>query len=614
MKKIFQRRLKKGAARMKGMFEEDALALWQERLRLGREAYWDQLCLMDEREALNKGSRSIDRGGDSPGGVKKASAVRNVVAEIVESQVDNHVPSPKVTAQCEENRELAQTVEDMLRKELARLPFADMNDLDERTTLIQGGDIFLVEWDNGTRTHSTVGDLSVTLLHPKQVIPQPGVSELRDMDYVIVQLSRTKAAIRERYGVDVGNEREESPSTRGGAVPMDELVTQNMAFYRGEMGAIGLFSWVNDVVLADDGAYQKRKIPVCEKCGTGMTDGVCTACGCTKAVWHAAGTEILARDVTLRDGRTIAAGTVLPLYDPGEFPLVIRKNVSSYAAFLGDSDVDKIRDQQNEIKKVYTRIGEKIGKGGSIVTLPKGLVMRRTDEELKVVELSSPADKALIDVISIQADIGRDLQYIARNYEDARNVAGITDSYLGRQDATANSGKAKEIAVAQTAGRLESKRTMKKSAYARLFSLMFRFLLAYCDEPRCVGHVTTDGRMEYRPFSRYDFLRQDAAGQWYYDDDFLFEVDAAAALTGNRQAMWEENRNLLQMGAFGAPSTLPALILFWTKMEQLSYPGAAGVLSYLTRQAERDARAEDGAPPSAVSLEEVRKELSKIGV
>lgn len=37
----------------------------------------------------------------------------------------------------------------------------------------------------------------------------------------------------------------------------------------------------------------------------------------------------------------------------------------------------------------------------------------------------------------------------------------------------------------------------------------------------------------------------------------------------------------LQTGAFGDPSSLQTLILFWSKMEMLHYPGAGETKSYL---------------------------------
>ena len=79
---------------------------------------------------------------------------------------------------------------------------------------------------------------------------------------------RTKEAIKRRYGVDVTDESESAPDTRGaGMDPARDMVTQNIAYYRNKQGGIGRFSWVNDVVLEDYADYQARRLHRCKKCG-----------------------------------------------------------------------------------------------------------------------------------------------------------------------------------------------------------------------------------------------------------------------------------------------------------------------------------------------------------
>lgn len=177
--------------------------------------------------------------------------------------------------------------------------------------------------------------------------------------------------------------------------------------------------------------------------------------------------------------------------------------------------------------------------------------------------------------------------YLSQVYEEARQAIGITDSYQGRKDTTATSGTAKEFSAAQAAGRLESKRVLKDAAYAQLFEAMFKFKLAYADEPRPVVSYDNHGRAEYRQFNRYDFLDRDEAGNWVWNDRFLFSCDTSAPLASNREAMWQETRMNLQTGAFGDPANLQTLILFWTKMEMLHYPGAGETKSYLEEELQR---------------------------
>ena len=44
----------------------------------------------------------------------------------------------------------------------------------------------------------------------------------------------------------------------------------------------------------------------------------------------------------------------------------------------------------------------------------------------------------------------------------------------------------------------------------------------------------------------------------------------------------------LQTGAFGDPAATDTLILFWSKMEELHYPGAAQTKKYLEDRLERE--------------------------
>lgn len=571
--------------------DEAILQKWQERLQKARRQYAAELGRMDEREALYRGTHQIDRprGSKAEGKPQDANIARNVVAEIIEAEVSSDIPTPKVTARNREDEGLAKTIEDYLRNELDRLPFERLNDQDERTTPTHGGDLFLVEWDNEARTHTTRGALSVTLLHPKQFIPQPGVYSIPEMDYFFIQLAQTKDYIKAKYGKDVSAENEEEPDARGFEEPaVDDLVTENIGYFKNREGGIGRVAWCNDILLEYMDDYQARRVKRCAKCGEVMQGDTCAYCESTK------GEESVERAFPRTDGNGIPlAKTVvdvsvdeygvphetvreedemIPYYKPDVYPVVLRRNVSVFGQLLGSSDVDMIRDQQMLLNKLDSSIEQKLLGGGSYVTLPKGLQIKRTDEQLKVVELKDPAQKSMIDVLTVQPDISKDMAYEEATYQAMRNLIGITDSFQGRRDTTATSGTAKEFAAAQTAGRLESRKVMKNAAYADLFEVMFKFLLAYSDEPRPIVRQQSDGSTAYGTFDKMDFLAFDDAGEPYWNDEFLFSVDQTAPLAGNREALWQEARMNLEKGAFGNPAEYQTLLLFWTIMENLHYP------------------------------------------
>ena len=594
-----------GAAKVK-----EKLTMWQERLARNEAAYSKETAKMNDREALYLGERNLRQMVD--GDLKKKTPhVRNIAAELIESQVNSNIPQPKVTARKQEDEGKAKLIEDMIRNELDRMPFEEINDLLERTVPIQGGAGLLVEWDNTERSHQTVGEISVTALHPKQIIPQAGVySGIEDMDYIILKIPQTKEFIRRRYGVTVESESENEPGIRSAEEEnAEDLVTQYIAYYRNDNGGIGLYSWVSDTELEDMEDYQSRRLKRCKSCGRAEAEdvvlsdrssldisysgeekpvkrekGACPYCGGNKWESKAEEYEELYTMKIQTDGTIIPAGTKIPFYKPDIYPVLLQKNVSIHGRFLGDSDIDKIKDQQNTTNRLSAKIIDKTMTGGSYMTLPAQADIRADGEDMKLIYLTNPSDKAMIDVFTMQADTARDVAYLNQVYEEARQIIGITDSFQGRKDATATSGKAKEFAAAQSAGRLESKRIMKNAMYAALFEAIFKFRLAYADEPRPVISEDIHGNKEYQDFDRYDFLKQDEAGEWYWNDQFLFSCDTSAPLANNREAMWQETRMNLQTGAFGDPASLTTLILFWSKMEQLHYPGAGETKRFLEEE------------------------------
>lgn len=288
------------------------------------------------------------------------------------------------------------------------------------------------------------------------------------------------------------------------------------------------------------------------------------------------------------NGRSVMRPTKIPFYRPDVFPVVLQKSVSVYGQLLGNSDVDVIEDQQNTTNRMEKKIIDRLVKAGTRITLPAKATLRTDPVDGERWFLDSPADKAMIDVYQFSGDLQYELTYLATVYEEARQILGITDSFQGRTDPTATSGKAKEFSAAQAAGRLESKRTMKQAAYAQLFELMFKFWLAYSDEPRPISYKDNEGNTVYEEISRYDFLKQDKDGQYYWEDQFLFGCDDSAPLASNREAMWQETRMNLQTGAFGDPSSTETLILFWSKMEELHYPGAGSTKKYLEERLRRE--------------------------
>ena len=607
--------------------DREKLQLWQERLALAETAIAGERTRMLRREKQYEGDHTIYAPDGSVAADSLASHVRNVSFEVIETQVDSTIPAPKVTAVRQEDEELASIIESMLRDVMDRLPSERLNDEGERLSPVQGGYGLLVDWLDSVSGKDWLGDLKVSLVHPYSIVPQAGVTQISDMDFFFLKTPQTKRQIRRFYGVSVADEDESDPDARrlgASADTTDELVTMVTVYYRNAKGGIGRLRWVNDTVLEDLEDYQLRRVHRCTVCGAVGDGKKCAYCGSRRFEDEVMDDEELTEDITLRDGTVIpamsemrdelglpvAADTMLPqmrpggtaaviapqaafrqeptripYYKPDVFPLVIRKNVSMPGRFWGSSDLDAIFDQQNSLNKICTKLNTKVLSGGSFTTVPTGARFISDRDGVRV-EVDNPADVEKIRTFNTQVDISTDLTMMAQLYEQARQTIGITDSMQGRKDPTATSAVAKEFSAQQAAGRLESKRVMKRAMYQDLFEAIFKWMLAYCDEPRAIRRTDEHGDVQYVTFDRHDFLYRDEAGDWQYNTDFLFSCDGSAPLAADRQALWKETRMNFQEGALGSTQEIATLLRFWEQMEKLHYPMAGDMVKSLKSQME----------------------------
>jgi len=181
--------------------ENEKLGIWRERLSVGDAAYAPEVAKMNEREAVFRGSDVLSPlvPGDTQedGRPKRTSHVRNIVFENIESQISSEILQPKVTPRRKGDERLANVIEHFIRNELDRLPFETINDMAERTVPIQGGVGYLCDWDHRKRSFDHMGEFALSLLHPKQFVPQPGVyTDVEDMDWFIVKVPTTKSPLR----------------------------------------------------------------------------------------------------------------------------------------------------------------------------------------------------------------------------------------------------------------------------------------------------------------------------------------------------------------------------------------------------------------------------------
>lgn len=603
----------------------DKLSFFQALYHDAKAKLEETLTSLDKHWDQYKGGNAID-GEDA----RPASLVRNITYELIESQITGYIPSAKVDARMvsDKNIKNAEAIEKLGEMTMNRVGIEAMNDIDERYTYIYGGSIWLAEWDESITTHNTVGDVKLTCISPRNFVPQPKIYNVQDMEYCFVTFTTTKEDLMRKYGVSFA--LAETATIEEG--DDEDTATLYVCYYKDESGRVCEYVWSGDTELLDVDDFYARKRRICTKCG--KREGLCE-CEKPKFKLESEDFEELDHDIIIdgevaipvesemiRDGVVVteevqvqamsANGmpqfnmddmgnispamvtqavpkmekTKLPFYRPKRLPIVVRKNTSQEDSLLGQSDCEFIRPQQQAINKIESRILTKCLKAGVIPTVPEDYMGSISDGVYDRAIRLKPGQENLYGRIDLQVAIQGDVAEAERLYDHAKRILGISDSYQGQYDSSAQSGVAKQMQINQASGRLESKRRMKNHAYAEIYEIIFQYYLAYADEPRPISYKDALGKLQNVEFNRYAFIERDEAGEYYYNDEYLFSADTASDLEQFKQYHWEQSMNLFRIGAFGDPNSIQARLTYWRNLERAHYPYARAMVEECEAQME----------------------------
>lgn len=527
---------------------------------------------------------------DGEESTRKGRSLRKMVYELIESKIDNSIPMPKIRPRYKTDLPLVSVTENYLKFEVDGIFTKYLNDRSERSTYVDGTSWYKVWWDSLDNTHERSGNVKIDLCRVDQIVPQPGVSDYRQLEYIFERKELSLTRIWDLY------HRRIIPTEAN-----TNVIEVISCYYLNSDRVVGLFMYAphSRQVICNEEDWQIRKLRTCTVCGTvNPTGDTCKNCGSKTFKYENATEEILENDIEeiynpYEVGETddesekdhyksrvfLTAGTKIPFYKITQLPFIPRPAISSLDNIYGTSEVKVTLESQDAINKLLTKALEKTMKSGTILTKPEKLKIGDSDDTIKVLSVRTTEEATMVQSRPVVADTSQDLVMAATLYESGKASSGVTESFQGAKDSSATSGKAKQYAAVMTAGRIESLRVMKSAAFAGLYELVLKYLLAFSDEPRKFVRVLPNGSQKEEVWNKYMFLDKDKYGNIYYRDDLRFDSDPASTLSQNRAQMWQETQDKFVQGAFGNPADPRVLELFWNIMDSLQYPLAKVVLA-----------------------------------
>lgn len=527
---------------------------------------------------------------DGEESTRKGRSLRKMVYELIESKIDNSIPMPKIRPRYKTDLPLVSVTENYLKFEVDGIFTKYLNDRSERSTYVDGTSWYKVWWDSLDNTHERSGNVKIDLCRVDQIVPQPGVSDYRQLEYIFERKELSLTRIWDLY------HRRIIPTEAN-----TNVIEVISCYYLNKDRVVGLFMYAphSRQVICNEEDWQIRKLRTCTVCGTvNPTGDTCRNCGSKTFKYENATEEILENDIEeiynpYEVGETddesekdhyksrvfLTAGTKIPFYKITQLPFIPRPAISSLDNIYGTSEVKVTLESQDAINKLLTKALEKTMKSGTILTKPEKLKIGDSDDTIKVLSVRTTEEATMVQSRPVVADTSQDLVMAATLYESGKASSGVTESFQGAKDNSATSGKAKQYAAVMTAGRIESLRVMKSAAFAGLYELVLKYLLAFSDEPRKFVRVLPNGSQKEEVWNKYMFLDKDKYGNIYYRDDLRFDSDPASTLSQNRAQMWQETQDKFVQGAFGNPADPRVLELFWNIMDSLQYPLAKVVLA-----------------------------------
>lgn len=606
---------------------QDLLDKWKPIFEADRNAKkeWDKR--FEEWEEMYQGSREFGNVFDPFAKEREIRTNINFPRMIIESLIDLSVPDPVFKPVSKDDEEPVQMLEDYV-KYVVRASHPSMEEINlhnERRVMKFGGAFWKVHWENNVKKGGFVGEIGISMPHPKDIIPNHGATSTDNMNHYHHVVNHTANEIIRRwphitkedlegfgslyheYDEFVGSQRINVFDQQSGDKKMGlEKYTIVETTYRDEDGDICKLWWSGNLVLQHLPKFYYRRIDGEITRYETLSTGTKIRAGIDEN-----GKIIYTDSKPTKDEEGNIQEVETEYYIPKTWDLIYQPFIPRDKCFWGISLMEDIYDLNEAIKKAVYIFEEQYLKGTKKILVGDSNLKQELESSTSEFIVCNDPQQMVRDV-DLKTDLDG-IRWIEKLKEWMQLLTGATNSVLGVHDPSINSARQAQVYIEQANFKVSLKTAYKAACYKRIYKTIADFALAFIDETRpyrlegvtAKPQVNPDGttyvpKALYGEFNRLNMLK-DQSGNFIYPD-YDIEVSAEPQFLKFKSELFNAFVTLAGQGRFD-PN--PGNVAFLKVLSKLGVPNLQEVIDTMEQEIQQqkeiammNAKGKEQKPPA----------------
>lgn len=539
---------------------------------------------------------------------KQVRTIINFPRMIIEALIDLNIPQADFRPVAKDDEKAVESLKNYVSYVVrsSQPTLEEINLSNERRVLKFGGAFYKVHWNNNIKRAGYVGDIEISMPHPKEIIPNHSATGIHDLEHYHHVTNKTakailrqwphltkedlenKAILYKEFDETVSNDNIMTTQEEGDRDSGLNRYTIIETTYRDEDGDICKLWWSGDLLIKhipkfyyrrDENGNIMEKEPLEEDLV--VRAGIDPETGEERYVTIPAYQKVPTGEVDPETGEPVyeLVQTELEPYIPKCFDIIYQPYIPRDRCFWGISIFEDLHDPFESIKKFIYIVEEKFLRGDKkIIVDDEELKNKLLDPLSEIIVAQNAANVKTVDFGGIDG-----IALIEKWKEWMQLMTGATNPVLGVHDPGVKSGKQAQTYIDAANFKVAIKSAYKAAAYRQLYRVIADFALAFADYDRpyrLTGNNLTESEVIYGTFNRLNMLRDDNGNLIWPDFDIENKTGDAGWMQSKGQIF--ENVTILANNGRFEPS--PGNLYLLKILQKLGIPYLDDIISEMEQE------------------------------